>query len=127
MAKLTLNVDDLAVESFDTATTRREHGTVQGMQADADTGACSHVGSCWWGTGCATGCGTCVNTCKATCGTTCPATCEVSCPCTNGGPECDGGNISAAATCAACGGDTLPSGGGMWCDHTAGYGGGVIG
>lgn len=64
MHKLTLAMDDLRVESFDTTSAPKEKGTVLGEQF-------TYAGSCYDPT-CAG-----FNTC--TCGESCPDTCSLSC------------------------------------------------
>jgi len=85
-SKLTLNLDDLSVDSFDTSTTRSAKGTVFGEQC-----------TCYTNCTCP-GCPTCVNTCGATCAYTCDdPTCANTCANT-----CD--DYTCAYTC-DCGGD----------------------
>jgi hypothetical protein len=73
MNKLKLDLDTLAVESFDTATARKEDGTVFGEQCTCNT----HC-TC-------PGCESCDNTCPYTCddytcgGGTCEGTCGGEC------------------------------------------------
>ena len=84
MAKLRLNLDQLTVDSFDTAAAAREKGTVFGEQQCTCPTACS-----------CPGCPTCDYTCDDL---TCPATCFNSC---NGScyyTEC-GGNTRDDHTC----------------------------
>jgi hypothetical protein len=92
--KLTLNLDDLSVDSFDTTATQKPKGTVFGEQC-----------TCYTNCTCP-GCPTCDHTCAYTCDdATCPAcpTCAASC---NG--TCN------AATCEySCGGDCNFS---LYCD-----------
>jgi hypothetical protein len=76
-SKLTLNLDDLSVDSFDTTATQKEKGTVFGEQC-----------TCYTNCTCP-GCPTCDNTCRATCAYTCDDhTCAYTCD---------------DATCAGCG------------------------
>ncbi|HEX6371608.1 MAG TPA: hypothetical protein VF006_21995 [Longimicrobium sp.] len=65
-SKLSLNLDHLAVESFDTSTAPAKRGTVFGEQC-----------TCYTQCTCP-GCPTCANynTCDATCGATCANTCD---------------------------------------------------
>jgi hypothetical protein len=74
--KLKLNLDDLSVDSFDTAGAQKQKGTVFGEQC-----------TCWTQCGQNTcpGCPTCDATCNATCG---GATCAGSCYGTCGGDTC---------------------------------------
>ena len=68
-AKLSLKLDDLMVDSFDTTAAQKAKGTVFGEQC-----------TCWTNCtcpGCPT-CNTCGDTCN-TCGATCPATCYNTC------------------------------------------------
>ena len=74
MAKMKLELDTLAVDSFDTTAAEKERGTVFGEQC-----------TCYTNCTCP-GCYTCDNTCPATCAYTCDDnTCAASC---NG--TCDG-------------------------------------
>jgi hypothetical protein len=80
-SKLTLNLDQLAVDSFDTAAVQPRRGTVFGEQC-----------TCYTNCTCP-GCPTCANTCPATCAWTCDdPSCAASC---NG--TCN------EATCNTCG------------------------
>lgn len=83
--KLALNLDQLAVESFDTAAHMEKNGTVFGEQ-------CTCVTNC-----------TCPGcpTCDASCGGTCAGTCEASC---NGtcGNTCNSCDASCYGTCDYC-------------------------
>ena len=88
--KLTLNLDDLSVDSFDTTTTQKEKGTVFGEQC-----------TCYTNCTCP-GCPSCGNTCPATCAYTCDDytcantcantcddyTCAYTCDCGGGGDTC---------------------------------------
>ena len=95
MGKLRLNLDQLTVDSFDTATTAREKGTVFGEQC-----SCQTVCSC-------PGCPTCVNTeceqntCLQSCDTcdwSCGGSCwYTECPGTN--PTCDPSNFDPRQCC----------------------------
>lgn len=83
MGKLRLNLDQLTVDSFDTASNAKEKGTVFGEQCTCQT-ACS-----------CPGCPTCDYTCDdLTCPNTCFGSCGGSCYYT----EC-GGNTVDARTC----------------------------
>ena len=82
--KLTLRLEDLSVDSFDTTKPQKAEGTVFGEQC-----------TCWTQCTCP-GCPTCANynTCDASCNTcanTCPNTCAYTCD---------------DATCAGCSGYT---------------------
>jgi hypothetical protein len=115
MKKLTLNIDALAVESFETAEPAPQfRGTVKGRQKS--TIYCTVEG--WW---CAESgqntCATCdpcacgQNTCdQNTCAETCEATCPVSCVNTACVSACGGGggNLSEAHTCAGCDDGGMP-------------------
>lgn len=83
MRKLTLELDALEVETFDTAAPAAGHGTVKG-----------HAGSRWgdtcWNTWCpAFTCPECASPDETlnqwTCGGTCAETCADSCTCGSGG------------------------------------------
>jgi hypothetical protein len=65
--KLSLNLEDLAVESFDTTSPQKAKGTVFGEQC-----------TCYTNCTCP-GCPTCDASCNGTCGDTCPATCAYTC------------------------------------------------
>jgi hypothetical protein len=67
MPKLKLDVNQLTVDSFDTATAKRREGTVFGEQC-----------TCYTNCTCP-GCPTCDASCNGTCGGTCGATCDASC------------------------------------------------
>jgi hypothetical protein len=82
MNKLKLNLDQLAVESFDTSRPAKAKGTVFGEQC-----------TCWTQCTCP-GCPTCENyaTCDATCPNTCAYTCDdASCAgsCNCGSANCE--------------------------------------
>ncbi|HEU0298007.1 MAG TPA: hypothetical protein VFR37_01105 [Longimicrobium sp.] len=82
MRKLTLALEDLAVESFDTSPAVREKGTVFGEQQCT----CQSVCSC---PGCPTCDVTCPNTCDdLTCAVTCYNTCDDYTCETCQGPSC---------------------------------------
>ncbi len=66
MRKLSLNLDQLTVDSFDTSAAAAEKGTVFGEQC-----------TCWTNCTCP-GCPTCDASCNGTCGATCN-TCGASC------------------------------------------------
>lgn len=81
MSKLKLQLDDLAVESFDTSAARSEKGTVFGEECTCPTNC-----TC-------PGCPTCAN--YATCDATCPETCD-DLSCAN---SCGGTCVSCEGTC----------------------------
>ncbi|HEX6371614.1 MAG TPA: hypothetical protein VF006_22025 [Longimicrobium sp.] len=85
--KLTLDLDDLSVDSFDTTTPPRAKGTVFGEQC-----------TCWTQCGQNTcpGCPTCDSTCNGA--NTCAASCAYTCAYTCDDASCAG--CSGAATCA---------------------------
>jgi hypothetical protein len=91
MKKLTLHLDDLAVESFDTSAVVKERGTVLGEEL------CSCAGSCPGQTCEATCAFTCDDpTCVESCNGTCPGqgyTCNESCGGTCWNPRCQDTNI----------------------------------
>jgi hypothetical protein len=83
MRKLSLNTDELVVQSFPTLTRESRRGTVRGMD-DTDYDTCNGPG-----TTCAAGC-TRVDTCpQVTCAASCLGSC-VSCPATCGCISSDG-------------------------------------
>jgi hypothetical protein len=93
MRKLTLNLEQLSVDSFETTAVEKKKGTVIGQQC-----------TCW--TYCAQqtcpGCPTCDNTCAYTCDdATCPAcpTCAASC---NGTCDCGTNDYSCYNTDCDC-------------------------
>lgn len=69
MKKLKLQLDDLRVDTFETATVRTETGTVFGEQC-----SCNTVCTC-------PGCATCDASCNGTCNASCNGTCGASCGC----------------------------------------------
>jgi hypothetical protein len=80
MRKLTLRLDDLSVESFDTSVVREEKGTVFGEQQCTCQTACT-----------CPGCDTCDATCRYTCDDrTCDGqlTCDPTCAFTCGYESC---------------------------------------
>lgn len=79
--KLKLNLEDLAVDSFDTTRPAQKQGTVFGEQCTCPT-ACT-----------CPGCPTCDASCNGTCGGTCEASCNGTCA----GGTCD---ASCNGTCA---------------------------
>ena len=91
-AKLTLNLEDLSVDSFDTTATQQAKGTVFGEQCTCYTQCtCPGCPTCYESCN-----GTCVDTCANTCAYTCDdASCAGSCQDTCGyscegscGPSC---------------------------------------
>jgi hypothetical protein len=72
--KLKLNLDELTVDSFSTATVRKAQGTVHGNQCTCYT-ACTCPG-------CPTCDASCNGTCAASCNGTCDASCNGTCNCT---------------------------------------------
>jgi hypothetical protein len=76
--KLTLKLEDLSVESFDTTVKQKARGTVFGEQC-----------TCYTNCTCP-GCPTCYASCNGTCGGTCGEnTCAASCNGTCGAATCD--------------------------------------
>jgi modification target Cys-rich repeat protein len=94
--KLTLNVEQLAVDSFDTSTASAKRGTVFGEQCTCYTQCtCPGCPTCY--NTCAA---TCVNTCDDhTCAASCNGTCGATCDC-SGYTECD---CPASCLATACG------------------------
>src|SRR3954466_5307991 len=84
MKKLSLDLDQLTVESFDTSAAARPRGTVRGFDITAST--CYEEG-CWCisdGGTCNTDCGQ--NTCNTCNQATCPGySCVIACPPSNHG------------------------------------------
>jgi hypothetical protein len=76
--KLTLNVEDLLVDSFDTTATQKPKGTVFGEQC-----------TCYTNCTCP-GCPTCDASCNGTCGGTCEASCNGTCAGGTCGACCNG-------------------------------------
>ncbi|MBB4637878.1 hypothetical protein [Longimicrobium terrae] len=91
MKKLTLQLDDLRIESFSTTGAPRERGTVVGEEQCTCPTACS-----------CPGCPTCDASCNGTCGGTCDASCYGTCGDTCAGCTWDAscGNNSCDYTCA---------------------------
>ena len=84
MKKLSLNVEDLAIETFETAAAAREEGTVEGYAAtNGNKYTCDPaVGTCFGYTcyeSCETICGTCGDTCDPVVGTCFGYTCYEGC------------------------------------------------
>ena len=101
-SKLSLNLDQLSVESFDTTATRRPRGTVFGEQC-----------TCYTNCTCP-GCPTCDATCNYTCDdATCPncPTCAASCNGTCNAATCNTCAYSCYETDCGC-----PPGGGSCLD-----------
>ncbi|HEY0021006.1 MAG TPA: hypothetical protein VGC13_32190 [Longimicrobium sp.] len=74
-AKLSLNLDDLSVDSFDTTTAEKAKGTVFGEQCTCYTNCtCPGCPTCY-----ASCNGTCDASCNGTCGGSCAGTCDASC------------------------------------------------
>jgi hypothetical protein len=103
MQKLSLNVDDLTVESFATEEKHANKRTVLGHEQVIDDSQGGDLaksmcfGTCWDN-----------NTCADTCAETCAATCPISCHNTACVAFCGGGggDISNAQTCDGCGDNT---------------------
>lgn len=80
MKKLALHLDDLQVESFHTARTAPQRGTVRGNQPL--TTNCTDYVDCTWDFGCETQAYTCGGSCGGSCDVTCAScngTCDASC------------------------------------------------
>ena len=97
--KLTLKLEDLSVDSFNTTSVRKEKGTVFGEQC-----------TCWTQCGQNTcpGCPTCDNTCNGanTCANSCAYTCAYTCD----DASCGGGCATLAYTnCWRCEGSAMMS------------------
>jgi hypothetical protein len=108
--KLSLNLDDLTVDSFDTTGTQKAKGTVFGEQC-----------TCYTQCTCP-GCPTCANyatcdaSCNGTCGGTCPATCAYTCDDASCNGTCNCGATLAYTNCFRCGQSADASGcGGAVC------------
>jgi hypothetical protein len=101
--KLTLKLDDLRVDTFDTTDPRGERGTVVGQQQCTCDVTCPFTcadGTCGgiYDTTC--NCTVGGHSCAGTCGATCPFTCadgtcggiyDTTCNCTVNGYSCAGG------------------------------------
>ena len=102
MRKLTLKLDDLRIDSFQTTPGERGKGTVFGEQC-----------TCWTNCTCP-GCPTCDASCNGTCGGTCDAscngTCGDSCGCDPGTGDCTWFGYTCDNSCQ----------GGWSCDPTCG-------
>lgn len=69
MKKLALKIEDLAIESFETARAAREDGTVVGHATQGNKYTCDPVvGTCFGYT--------CYETCAETCADSCAYTCD---------------------------------------------------
>jgi hypothetical protein len=79
--KLTLNLEDLSVDTFDTTAAAKEKGTVFGEQC-----------TCYTQCTCP-GCPTCYESCNGSCGATCPATCYNTCDDYTCADSCGGGCV----------------------------------
>ncbi|WP_420130426.1 hypothetical protein [Longimicrobium sp.] len=93
MNKLKLQVEDLAVESFDTTRPQKAKGTVFGEQC-----TCYTQCTC---PGCPTCYASCNGTCDASCNGTCDASCNGTCDATCNG--CDTWDVSCGCTNDSCG------------------------
>jgi hypothetical protein len=69
VAKLRLNLDQLTVDSFDTAAAAREKGTVFGEEQCTCPSACNTNCTC-------PGCYTCDHSCNGTCDESCASYCQ---------------------------------------------------
>ena len=76
MKKLTLRLDDLRVDTFQTTAPQKEKGTVFGEQCTCET-ACT-----------CPGCPTCAASCNGTCDASCNGSCDASCYGTCGDLTC---------------------------------------
>lgn len=89
-SKLTLNLDDLSVDSFDTTVTEKQKGTVFGEQCTCYT-QCTCPGCPTCDASCNGTCyASCNGTCDVSCNGTCAGTCGDTCYDTCGGYTCDG-------------------------------------
>lgn len=73
MKKLSLNVDELQVESFSIRTEADARGTIDAHNVPYPTATCPES--------CANTCATCMNTCQNTCANSCVNTCWETCAC----------------------------------------------
>ena len=100
MSKITLNLDALQVESFDTAPEAAPgRGTVKGNMLpypQTDNISC-YATDCGGGT-----CESCYGSCNDTCWATCPATCVQSCYGTCPGQNTCGYTCECTCTCCCC-------------------------
>ena len=94
--KLTLNLEDLTVDSFDTTATQKAKGTVFGEQC-----------TCYTQCTCP-GCPTCDASCNGTCGGTCEASCNGTCAGASCGASCYGTCEYVSCNYADCRGNTDP-------------------
>ena len=100
MKKLSLHLDDLTVESFDTSAPAPARGTVQGHD-HSDPSNCDNSGFCSCnGYPCDTYTCRCTDpdTCAYSCGQSCPNTCD----------SCQNTCVSCMATCEGYAGCTYP-------------------
>ncbi|HVH11575.1 MAG TPA: hypothetical protein VM759_00915 [Longimicrobium sp.] len=104
MRKLTLDVDALCVESFDTGA-GAGRGTVRGNVAEVDSGGVVIRESDPWT--CAGDLVSCGGSCDPTCNRSCNGTCEISCNGTCHDASCD---TCLFVTCGGC-----PSQPPQWC------------
>ncbi|HEX6371615.1 MAG TPA: hypothetical protein VF006_22030 [Longimicrobium sp.] len=96
--KLTLRLEELSVESFDTSSAEKSRGTVIGEQCTCPT-ACT-----------CPGCPSCYESCNGSCGATCPATCAYTCddPECGTGYSCDETGCDCSINATRCGGYICP-------------------
>ena len=83
-SKLSLNLDELTVDSFDTIAPQKARGTVFGEQC-----TCQTICTC---PGCPTCDASCNGTCDASCNGTCDPSCAATCLYTCDDVSCLGGN-----------------------------------
>lgn len=104
MRKLSLRLDDLAVETFEaTLAPPAQRGTVRGQTGQLSCGPCTGyygdpASTCW--NTCARYTDPCYNTCGGQ--ASCAGTCDVTCGCSGADPACNGGNASAANPASTC-------------------------
>jgi len=84
MKKLKLSVETLAVESFDTAWSQAERGTIEGHSGTCSPESCDY----WCPSLRPSDCCTADPTCPASCQNTCQQSCDGTC---NGGLTCGPG------------------------------------
>lgn len=89
MKKITLDLDDLKVESFETTAEASDApGTVHGY-ITRDLTLCDQCTDSTCGSTCGGSCSpTCTNTCAPTCAQTCSSTCDSTCSGCGGGVTC---------------------------------------
>lgn len=92
MKKLKLELDDLQVESFQTARAEPRRGTVRGNIPP--TWNCTDYVDCTWDFGCETEVVSCNGSCNGSCADTCWGSCNGTC-----GGSCGG---TCEASCASC-------------------------